>query len=84
MAEDLGCCELTRLVYDCPGPCRRRVYEEPREVYATTRTCEECHEDTPHRPETFPSRMELVGMHCPEHGRTRSPHLAAWQAPLFG
>ena len=32
MAEDPRCCELAHLVYDCPGPCRRRVYEDLRGV----------------------------------------------------
>jgi len=45
LAEDPRCCELARLVYDFPGPCRRRVYEELREVYSASRTCEERHDD---------------------------------------
>jgi len=81
LAEDPRCCELARLVYDCPGPCRRRVYEELREVYAAMRTCEECHEDTPQRPDTSPSQMQLVGLRCPVHGWQPAPHLR--QAPLF-
>ncbi len=78
MAEDPRCCELARLVYDFPGPCRRRVYEELREVYSASRTCEERHDD---EREVFPSRMELVGLRCPVHGWRPAPHLR--QAPLF-
>jgi len=54
------------------------VYEELREVYAASRTCEECHDD---EREVFPSRMELVGLRCPVHGWRPAPHLR--QAPLF-
>jgi len=80
LAEDSRCCELVRLVYDCPGPCGRRVYEELHEVYAASRTCEECHDD---ERGIFPSQMKLVGLRCPVHGRQPPPHLAARQAPLF-
>lgn len=81
MADDARCCKLMRLVYDCPGPCGRRVCEELGEVYAASRTCEECFEGTPHRPDTFPSQMDLVGLRCPVHGWRPVPHLR--QAPLF-
>ncbi len=78
MAEDPCCCELARLVYDCPGPYGQRVYEELHEGYAASRTCEECHDD---EREIFPSRMELVGLRCPVHDWQPAPHLR--QAPLF-
>jgi hypothetical protein len=54
------------------------VYEELHEVYAASRTCEECHDD---ERGVFPSRMEFVGPRFPVHGWQLAPHLR--QAPLF-
>jgi hypothetical protein len=66
-------------VYDCTGPCGRRVYEEMGEVYAASKTCEECHDELERG--IFPSQMKLVGLRCPVHGWQIAPHLR--QAPLF-
>lgn len=67
--EQDPCCELQRAVSDCPN-CRHREYRDVGAGYAGEVACENqpCHEDTPRRPDTFPSTARLVGFRCPVHG----------------